>query len=105
MADIHLYSSLRPMDKKFPVFLEAANIPYEASKIDILKNDQFTDDYIKINPNSKIPAIVDEGPTEKNTPSWNLVPSCSIWLKSMIGFAQRPCAKKPMHSMVIFPDG
>ncbi len=60
MADIHLYSLATPNGQKVSCFLEAANIPYEASKIDILKNDQFTDDYIKINPNSKIPAIVDK---------------------------------------------
>lgn len=60
MADIHLYSLATPNGQKVSCFLEAAKIPYEATKIDITKEDQFTDEYIKINPNSKIPAIVDK---------------------------------------------
>jgi GSH-dependent disulfide-bond oxidoreductase len=39
--------------------LEEIGLPYEVHKIDITKNDQFTPEYIAINPNSKIPAIVD----------------------------------------------
>jgi glutathione S-transferase len=38
-------------------------IPYEATTINIFKNTQFEDWYVKINPNSKIPSIVDpKGP-------------------------------------------
>lgn len=66
MADIHLYSLATPNGQKVSCFLEAAKIPYEATKIDILKDDQFTEEYIKINPNSKIPSIVDKaGPNGK----------------------------------------
>lgn len=41
------------------IFLEEAQIPYEAHLIDIGKGDQFKPEFVKINPNSKIPAIVD----------------------------------------------
>ena len=39
--------------------LEEVELPYNIHKIDITKNDQFTPEYVAINPNSKIPAIVD----------------------------------------------
>lgn len=40
--------------------LEEVGLPYNVHKIDITKNEQFTPEYIAINPNSKIPAIVDQ---------------------------------------------
>ncbi len=40
--------------------LEEVGLPYNVHKIDITKNDQFTPEYISINPNSKIPAIIDQ---------------------------------------------
>lgn len=41
-------------------------IPYDIKIIDIRKNEQFTEEFIRVNPNSKIPAIVDpNGPDGK----------------------------------------
>lgn len=43
--------------------LEELNMPYQVMPIHIGKGDQFTDSFLKISPNNKIPAIVDdEGP-------------------------------------------
>lgn len=39
--------------------LEEVELPYNVHKIDISKGDQFTPEFVAINPNSKIPAIVD----------------------------------------------
>lgn len=39
--------------------LEEVELPYTVHKIDISKGDQFTPEYVAINPNSKIPAIID----------------------------------------------
>jgi GST-like protein len=39
--------------------LEEVELPYNVHKIDITKNDQFTPEFVAINPNSKIPASVD----------------------------------------------
>jgi GST-like protein len=40
-------------------------LEYDAHLINIMKNDQFTPEFIAVNPNSKIPAIVDpDGPGE-----------------------------------------
>lgn len=60
---IQLYSLGTPNGQKVSIALEELNIPYDFHKIDIMEGDQFTDEYIQINPNSKIPAIVDpDGP-------------------------------------------
>lgn len=40
--------------------LEEVELAYNVHTIDITKNDQFTPEYVAINPNSKIPAIVDK---------------------------------------------
>lgn len=61
---IQLYSLATPNGQKVSIALEEMGLPYKAHKIDITKDEQFEDDFIKINPNSKIPAIVD--PTGDN---------------------------------------
>jgi GST-like protein len=56
---IQLYSLGTPNGQKVSVALEEMELPYEAHKVDIMNGDQFTDEFVAINPNSKIPAIVD----------------------------------------------
>ncbi|MBA3923289.1 MAG: glutathione S-transferase N-terminal domain-containing protein [Nostocaceae cyanobacterium] len=57
---IDLYTFTTPNGRKASVMLEEVQLPYNVHKIDITKNDQFTPEYVAINPNSKIPAIVDQ---------------------------------------------
>jgi GSH-dependent disulfide-bond oxidoreductase len=56
---IDLYTFTTPNGRKASVMLEEVGLPYNTHVIDIRKGDQFTPDYVAINPNSKIPAIVD----------------------------------------------
>ncbi len=56
---IQLYSLATPNGQKASVALEEMGLDYDAHRIDIIQGDQFTPEYVKINPNSKIPAIVD----------------------------------------------
>jgi len=56
---IQLYSLATPNGQKVSVALEEMGIEYDAHTINIQTGDQFTPEFIKINPNSKIPAIVD----------------------------------------------
>ena len=63
---IELYTWGTPNGKKASVMLEEVGLPYELHAINIGKGDQFTPEYVAINPNSKIPAIVDlDGPGGK----------------------------------------
>ena len=56
---IQLYSLGTPNGQKIGVALEEMELPYEAHRVNIMAGDQFSDEFIAINPNSKIPAIVD----------------------------------------------
>jgi len=57
---IDLYTFTTPNGRKASVMLEEVELPYNVHKIDITKDDQFTPEYVAINPNSKIPAIIDQ---------------------------------------------
>ncbi|NJP08591.1 MAG: glutathione S-transferase family protein [Leptolyngbyaceae cyanobacterium RU_5_1] len=56
---IDLYTFTTPNGRKASIMLEEVELPYTVHTINITKGDQFTPDYVAINPNSKIPAIVD----------------------------------------------
>ncbi|BAY07677.1 glutathione binding-like protein [Calothrix sp. NIES-2098] len=56
---IDLYTFTTPNGRKASIMLEEVELSYNVHKIDITKQEQFTPEYIAINPNSKIPAIVD----------------------------------------------
>ena len=56
---IQLYSLATPNGVKVSILLEELGLEYEAHTINIMEDDQFTDDYKRLNPNSKIPAIMD----------------------------------------------
>lgn len=63
---IQLYSLATPNGQKVGVMLEELGLPYEAHKIDIMNGDQFDEEYKQINPNSKIPTLIDpDGPGGK----------------------------------------
>lgn len=60
---IELYYEATPNGRKILIALEELGLPYEVHWVDLRRGDQFLPDYTIINPNSKIPAIVDtEGP-------------------------------------------
>jgi GST-like protein len=60
---IQLYTWGTPNGKKVSIMLEEIALPYEVHPIDISKGDQMKPEYLAINPNNKIPAIIDtDGP-------------------------------------------
>lgn len=61
MSKIQLYSLATPNGQKVGVALEEMGFEYDAHTINIMEGDQFKPEFIKLNPNSKIPAIVDNG--------------------------------------------
>jgi len=56
---LKLYFNGSPNPTKVALFLEEAGIAYEAIPIDTRKGEQFGAAYLAINPNGKVPAIVD----------------------------------------------
>ena len=59
---IDLYTWGTPNGRKISVMLEETGLKYQAFPINISKDEQFAPDFLKINPNNKIPAIVDHEP-------------------------------------------
>jgi len=57
---IHLYTWGTPNGRKISIMLEEVALPYQVVPIDISKDEQFEPGYLAINPNNKIPAIVDD---------------------------------------------
>jgi GST-like protein len=60
---IDLYTWTTPNGRKVSIMLEELGLPYNVHPINIGKGEQFTPEFVALNPNSKIPAIVDpDGP-------------------------------------------
>lgn len=69
MANIQLYSLGSPNGIKIPVALEEMGLEYDVHTVDILKGEQHNAEFKQINPNAKIPAIVDlDGPSNTAHP-------------------------------------
>jgi GST-like protein len=66
---IDLYTWSTPNGRKVSVMLEECGLPYRVHPVDISKGDQFKPEFLAINPNNRIPAIVDpDGPDGKPLP-------------------------------------
>jgi GST-like protein len=63
---LQLYSFPTPNGVKVSIALEETGLPYEAHLTNILKNETWTPEFLSLNPNGKIPAILDpDGPGGK----------------------------------------
>jgi GSH-dependent disulfide-bond oxidoreductase len=63
---LQLYSLPTPNGVKVSIALEETGLPYEAHRVSFDSNDQLTPEFLSLNPNNKIPAIVDpNGPGGK----------------------------------------
>ncbi|WP_411958520.1 glutathione S-transferase family protein [Paracoccus homiensis] len=58
-TDIHLYTAATMNGYKPVIFLEEAGVPYDLTLVDFGRQEQKAPDYLKLNPNGKIPTIVD----------------------------------------------
>lgn len=56
---IQLYSLATPNGQKISIALEEMGLSYDAHTINIMENDQFDEDYLKLSPNGKIPTLSD----------------------------------------------
>lgn len=63
---IDLYTWTTPNGRKVSIMLEEVGLPYEVHPVNLQKEEQFKPEFLAINPNNKIPAIVDRnGPDGK----------------------------------------
>jgi GST-like protein len=60
---LQLYSLATPNGVKVSIMLEETGLPYEAHRVDIMKDESQLPEFLALNPNGKIPAIIDpDGP-------------------------------------------
>lgn len=59
--DLHLYTAATMNGYKPVIFLEEAGLPYELTFVDFAKREQKAPEYLKLNPNGRIPTLVDRG--------------------------------------------
>jgi GST-like protein len=63
---LQLYSLPTPNGVKASIMLEEIGLPYEPHTVNITKNESWTPEFLSLNPNGKIPAIIDpDGPGGK----------------------------------------
>jgi len=66
MIDLHYWPT--PNGKKVTILLEELGMPYRIVPVHIGKGDQFTDEFLKIGPNNRMPAMVDTEPSDGGPP-------------------------------------
>jgi len=68
---LQLYSLPTPNGIKVSAMLEETGLPYEPHLVSFSTNDQMSPEFLSLNPNNKIPAIIDpNGPGRKPLPLW-----------------------------------
>ncbi len=92
---IQLYSLPTPNGVKVSIMLEESGLPYEPHKVDFGSNDQTTPEFLSLNPNNKIPAIIDpNGPDGRPLPLWE-TGAILIYLAEKTGkFMSKDLAKR-----------
>ena len=60
---LKLYFHPTPNGSKVALMLEELQVPYEISVVDIFRGDQHRPEFVEINPNGKVPALIDDGIT------------------------------------------
>jgi GST-like protein len=66
---IDFYTWTTPNGRKVSIMLEESGLAYRVHKVDITKGEQFRPEFLAINPNNRIPAIVDpHGPEGRPLP-------------------------------------
>ncbi len=58
---LRLYTAATPNGRKASIALEELGVPYEVHKLDLSAGEQLRPEFLRLNPNHKIPVIDDEG--------------------------------------------
>ena len=66
MIELHYWTT--PNGHKITIFLEEAGLPYQIVPVNISKGEQFKPEFLRISPNNRIPAIIDNAPAAGDRP-------------------------------------
>lgn len=100
---IRFYFHPTPNPAKVALFLEEAGLPYEIVPVDTSKGEQHTPEFRAINPNGKVPAIVDtDGPGGTEAPVFDSS-AILLYLSDKTGrFGGAPADRPEMLSWMFF---
>jgi GSH-dependent disulfide-bond oxidoreductase len=104
---LQLYSFPTPNGVKVSIILEETGLPYEAHLVDIRAGDQKTPEFLSLNPNGKIPAILDPaGPGGRPMALWESG-AILLWLAEKTGqlMLADPAARQETVQWVMFQMG
>jgi len=65
---LHVHYWPTPNGKKITIFLEEAELEYKIVPVNLGKGDQFSAEFLKINPNHRMPVLVDDEPMGGGAP-------------------------------------
>ncbi|KTD06049.1 glutathione S-transferase [Legionella gratiana] len=66
MMDLYYWPT--PNGHKITIFFEESGLPYKLIPINIFEGEQFSEEFLRISPNNRIPAIVDHNPQDRSNP-------------------------------------
>ena len=66
MIDLHYWTT--PNGHKITIFLEETGVPYRIKPVHIGRGEQFAPEFLRIAPNNRIPAIIDDEPADGGAP-------------------------------------
>ncbi|MDX3906836.1 MAG: glutathione S-transferase N-terminal domain-containing protein [Pigmentiphaga sp.] len=104
---IQLYSLPTPNGVKVSIMLEETGLPYEAHRVAFDTQDQMSPEFLSLNPNNKIPAIIDpDGPGGKPLPLFESG-AILLYLAEKTGrfIPQDPAARYEAIQWVMFQMG
>ena len=95
---IELYTHATPNGHKVSILLEELGLPYRIHLVDLMKSEQMSPAFLAINPNSKIPAIVDaDGPDGQPITVWESG-AILVYLAEKVGSALLPTALRERYA-------
>ncbi len=95
---IELYTHATPNGHKVSILLEELGLPYRLHLVDLAKEEQFSPAFLAINPNNKIPAIVDDdGPGGQPITVWESG-AILVYLAEKTGSALLPTAPRERYA-------
>lgn len=101
MTPIKFYYNAAPNPMKIALFLEEAGLPYTPFPVDTRKGEQFEPNFMALNPNAKVPVIVD-GETVVFDSNAILLYLADRSDRFLPGDVQRPDVRGPMLSWLMF---
>ena len=104
---IQLYSLPTPNGVKAAIMLEETGLAYEPHLVNFETNDQNSPEFLSLNPNNKIPALIDpDGPDGKPLPLFESG-AILIYLAEKSGqlLPRDAAARYQVYSMAVFPGG